>query len=240
MSVRRVGLSRSLRPWGRVVGGDLLTQQLADGPLAAWPMQETSGTTMLDASGNGRHGTYNGGVTLAQSPLIHGAGYSASFNGTTGRGVVADAAWMDVDDWTVEIVAYANSLTSLKSPIARDAEAGSDRAWLMRFNSGDCNSLAWNNSGKLYVINGGDDIATGTPYVLAMTWSSIANRARVWVNGSVLQEVAVTGTGRAVSRAIAVGGDFNPWQGRLSHAAFYDRALSADDIFRHAQVAGLA
>lgn len=43
---------------------------LADSPLAYWRLDETSGTTALDSSGNGKNGTYEGSLDLGQPPLI--------------------------------------------------------------------------------------------------------------------------------------------------------------------------
>lgn len=57
-----------------------LAAVLADSPLAVWMMDETSGTTMTDASGNGRHGTYVGGVTLGSAGPA-GLPAAASFDG---------------------------------------------------------------------------------------------------------------------------------------------------------------
>jgi RHS repeat-associated protein len=57
---------------------------LGDHPVAYWHMDETSGSTMVDAQ-NVDSGTYQGGFTLAQPPLISPAsGTSVGFNGTTG------------------------------------------------------------------------------------------------------------------------------------------------------------
>lgn len=39
------------------------TEVLADSPSLYWKLQDTSGTTATDSSGNARHGTYNGTVT---------------------------------------------------------------------------------------------------------------------------------------------------------------------------------
>ena len=43
---------------------------MSDSPVAWWRLDETSGTTAADSSGNGNHGTYGSGVTLDQPPLI--------------------------------------------------------------------------------------------------------------------------------------------------------------------------
>lgn len=58
-----------------------LASALADSPLAVWMMDETSGTTMTDSSGNGRHGSYGGGVTLGSIGPT-GLPAAASFDGT--------------------------------------------------------------------------------------------------------------------------------------------------------------
>lgn len=43
------------------------TEVLQDSPAGFWMLDETSGTSALDSSGNARHGTYQAGFTLAQS-----------------------------------------------------------------------------------------------------------------------------------------------------------------------------
>ncbi len=45
---------------------------LADSPLAYYRLGESSGTTMTDSSGNGRHGTYVGSPTLGAAGLVPG------------------------------------------------------------------------------------------------------------------------------------------------------------------------
>lgn len=59
------------------------TTVLADTPIAYIRLNETSGTTAADSSGNSHTGTYNGGYVLNQaSPVTGGAG--VLFNGTSG------------------------------------------------------------------------------------------------------------------------------------------------------------
>jgi hypothetical protein len=59
--------------WGRSgARADYLSVVLADGPLAYWRLGEASGPVAYDASGNAMHGTYIGGVTLAQAGALEG------------------------------------------------------------------------------------------------------------------------------------------------------------------------
>jgi RHS repeat-associated protein len=69
--------------------GAYATTVLADSPNAYWRMDESSGTTMVDAQSSDP-GTYQGGFTLGQSSLIAPAsGTSVSFNGSNGYGTAA-------------------------------------------------------------------------------------------------------------------------------------------------------
>ena len=60
---------------------DYSAEVSADSPTAWWRLEETTGTTASDSSGNGNHGTYGSGVTLNQSGLI-----------ISGKSIVATAA----------------------------------------------------------------------------------------------------------------------------------------------------
>lgn len=237
MSVRRFGVSRRERPWDRLIGSTLLTHQLQDGPLAAWPMDESAGTVMYDASPHARHGTYVGTVSLAQSAVVNSTP-SVSF-GVGGYGEAAFGSWMNVTSWTAEIAVVATSIGMTMQPIERDDDAIS-RGWMARFTSGVANPMAWNSSGTLYQTTGGAAISTGTPYLVTMTWDTSANRLTMWLNGAVRAQTVTSGDAKHdQSLPIHISKNYR-WLGRLSHAAFYDRALTADDILRHAKAAGLA
>jgi hypothetical protein len=78
---------RSLLGAAAVVAGSLLATPAAAGPysdavlaknpFAYWRMNETSGSTLLDSSGNGRHGIYLGGYTTGVAGPLAEAGNSA-------------------------------------------------------------------------------------------------------------------------------------------------------------------
>ena len=57
------------------------TEVLADSPYLYWKLDETSGTTATDSSGNSRSGTYTNSPTLNQTALIN-EGKSVDFDGT--------------------------------------------------------------------------------------------------------------------------------------------------------------
>jgi hypothetical protein len=60
------------------------TAVLADSPVAFWRLNESSGTTAADSSGNGRNGTYTGSYTQGQASLVGNGDSSTSFGGAAG------------------------------------------------------------------------------------------------------------------------------------------------------------
>jgi hypothetical protein len=89
----------------------LLRQMLIDTPALLLPMDETSGTTFFDRSGNARDATITGGVTLG-GPWTPGAG-GATFNGSTGR--AACGSWTPLGSYPILIEFWIKPTTA--SPI---------------------------------------------------------------------------------------------------------------------------
>jgi hypothetical protein len=59
---------------------------LIKSPMAYWRLDETSGTTAIDSSGKGRHGTYSGGITFGQTSALATIGAKAvAFDGTASQ-----------------------------------------------------------------------------------------------------------------------------------------------------------
>ena len=77
---------------------------LLDGPVGYWRMGEQSGLAMLDSSGNGNHGAYQGGVVLGQAGALAGdPDTAASFDGINDFGLTPDSNSLDVgDSFTIE------------------------------------------------------------------------------------------------------------------------------------------
>lgn len=82
-----------------------LSEVLADSPLGYWRLDETSGTTLADSSGNSETGSYINSPTLGQpSLLLTDPATSVNFNGTNQYATIAGAAWMNVTDYSAEIL----------------------------------------------------------------------------------------------------------------------------------------
>jgi len=82
--------------------GDYVSQVFVDSPIGYWQLDEVSGTIAVDSSGNGRHGTYVGGVTLgAPSAFSNGNIGSARFDGASGY-VSLPGSWGSIPEVTIE------------------------------------------------------------------------------------------------------------------------------------------
>ena len=77
---------------------------LADAPAAYWQMDETTGTTMADATGNGNDGHYDGIVLLGQpGPLAADGSTGVGFDGATGGASVPSSTSLQTNWVTIEL-----------------------------------------------------------------------------------------------------------------------------------------
>lgn len=216
---------------------------LADRPVAYWPLGETSGVVANDVSGNGRHGTYTGNMTLgAPGPLTRqGENAAASFPGTS-----FDGDRVDIPDLAPLLV--QNSFTF--------------EVWVYHFDTGERHLLHvwssgtigeqlqwWVRPGTQQLLFGG--LSGGTlsfsPYIppvnvwrhYAVSFDAPTKVGKLYMDGAVVSSavqtsafVAPTSVARIGARAGGTSGA-GPMKGRMAHFAVYDRALSAEQISLH-------
>lgn len=210
-----------------------LLDVLADGPLALYPLDELGGTTVVDASGNDRDGTYVGGP----SPL--GCGHL--FDGVDDDAVFADPALaLPLTGGTFEGWLWMAPDTTLGLSIGRDhsGDPSGDNGWMLFTTQSGATVL-----NELSYRVGGREFFTGLSIDLI--------RAQRWVHAAVTYDAAETrlyldgilvytgGAPGAVPVAL-------PWHigknGELAYHtflraarwAFFDRKLSAERIAAHA------
>lgn len=206
---------------------------LALGPEACYLFDETSGTTLTDASGNARHGTYSGGVVLGEPGLTVDSAGAAKFDGVDAKAEVAyDSAWMAAPEFSIVLTALVpvgfaggySTLVSLKNTF--------------EFSVGD----AGNTPGKAQVkfsirTSGGnnqvnapvDSLTPGEQVRIAATYDGAT--LSLYQDGTLVDSVAQTGT-----PLTGVGFFFASWDGTdfyqetLDEAAYFSRALTASEV----------
>lgn len=211
-----------------------LTEEiLADSPVGYWKLDETSGTTAADSSGNGHNGTYTNGPLLNQPGFTNGGADPAvdfSGSGLARVAVPADALGLS-SVFTVEIwtrAGYGTTRVSLFDP----ATAGP------RLLVGASNGINLAKSGT-----GGGNIAQATaPSVSPTVWHHVAwvkngdgDIGIVYIDG---QAIAMTLTANLAiptwAGSLSIGGSANSAHTAFSqHAAIYPTALSAERVLAH-------
>lgn len=147
---------------------DYWTTVLADSPVALWKMNETSGTNLADASGNGHNGTLNGTFSLNQTGLIVSDPLDGCISFGTGVG----------NNFTFTNIVEAGGSTfsvecTVKCPSAAQNCALLDdtgnHAGFYLHNSGSNDFLAsWLDNGGVY-HSGAVHLALGSTHHLVMT-----------------------------------------------------------------------
>lgn len=213
---------------------------MADNPLAYYRLGESSGNSLVDSSGNGRHGTYEEGVNLAAGSLISGSENTAV--GTTTGGAVYQPAqtwlWPQI---TVEAWIQTTASNSAMRVLSRWEGLSSSQRWIVLESrledklrvamhiSGQGNEEVLEGSGLVY--------RDGQPHHLVATYDG--QDQRLYFDGQLVAARANPGSmsTTAANTPLRIGRYGNNtstrWQGSIDEVAMYDYALSAERIAAH-------
>lgn len=209
-----------------------------DALVGYWPLNETSGTDILDA-GETYNGTYSN-VTLNNATGPDGVNGAPLFNGTTSKGDLFSTALRDAMD-------YAEGTLSLWYKVA-SAGVLSDGALRDAFWLGtadDANAIYHRKSSvanrvDAYRFGGGtpdgvvDESATSTAWVhKVITWSITDNLVKVYKNGSLLGQSGTLGAWSAVPARILLGcknTNALVWSGWLAHVGIWSTPLALAEV----------
>lgn len=212
--------------------------------VAYWPLNETSGTTITDASGNGRTGTYSN-VTLGQAGIgdgntaagfvpassswgnVQSTGLASAFNGATGTiagwflvsaaGIWTDGAGHNI----INLLADANNNVSFQKYTTNTQLRFTRKA------GGSQSNVIANSSSP-----------AGWTHI-AMTWDTGANQFIAYLAGAqfgTTQTCPGTFTGSIVTSEIGRQSASTYWSGSLAHCGIASRVLSAAEIARLATI----
>lgn len=222
-----------------------IDEVLADTPLAYYRLGESSGTTMTDSSGNGRHGTYTVPPTLGVAGLLPGdSNTAANFDAVNDYATVPYGAWMEPTAWTIEAWIKPDAVTGDFQIASRWAGSSGPRPWQFAVSSGKLR-LAFASG---LTATGLVTLVAGQTYHVVATYDgSGASKAwALYVNGALDRSGASTTTSppHSANTSLYVGAlittsPANLFDGVIDEVAFYGTALSAARIAAHYQ-AGIA
>ena len=209
-----------------------------DAPIAYWPLNDASGTSLADVMSNPANATASGGVTVAQAAIAPGLGTCLLLDGSTNRIDIAPS---------VTKFAIAGAITV--------------EGWVKYSQSGGGNifSCAYNNGFRVQIGGGAGGSGVNVIFNAANVLSSPANLSpntlyhavvtasssgvKIYVNGSLVASNTTAWSsmdGSAVSLGYtATGRPLEPMGGSLSNVAVYSKELSSDRIAAH-YTSGLA
>ena len=225
---------------------------MADGPIAWWRFDETTGTVAADSAGTFT-GTYMNSPTL-RAPAPTGVG--VLFDPTQQEGVSVDddpaLSFNNTAGMTLEAIFKIDSAagTAERREIFRKGSTGSDGAqdyeYLLRANSGS-NTMRF----AMYRQTGDTELALDTPAVttdvfhhVVATWDGAT--ARIYIDGvEAASQTETVGPRRSINpSALGIGQDVGSkgprewFPGVIAEPAVYNKGLSAARVLAHAQAAG--
>jgi hypothetical protein len=211
---------------------------LADHPVAYWRLDDTTGSTMIDASGNANNGRYVGAYSLGQPSAI--AGGAVAFDGQSGAASVMNSPSLQVDTVTIEAWIKKRTDTEYGVYVAKNFApgGGAGSGWFQLLNSHHNGQLEFRvTSDGAPVVISNSTLALNSWYYVVATYDGAT--AKLYVNGKLDGTLKVTAVPKQTSDPLFIGrrtdGLFN--DATLAEVAIYSVALSADRIAAHWQAA---
>jgi putative IMPACT (imprinted ancient) family translation regulator len=208
------------------VGADEVDIDLTNGLEGHWPLNESSGTTAADASGNGNHGTLSGGpIWQSTGGKIDGA---LQFDGTN------DVVNIPAIDFEAPITYCAW--------IKPDTDSGTHSALGRYYGGYRLGMQSGLHSFNLYIVPGtvhgkySGDVAASEWVHLAATYDGATYTC--YINGEPVEVTTLTGALAKTDKAWQIGANGNNneyFDGLVDDVRLYSRALSPAEVETLAQ-----
>jgi Concanavalin A-like lectin/glucanases superfamily/Domain of unknown function (DUF1929) len=209
------------------------------GLVAAWSFSEGTGTTATDLSGHGNNGTISGATWTTQGKF----GSALSFNGTSSKVTVADAASLDLSTaMTLEAWVMPSAvMTGWKSVIDKNT----DGYYLMASSSSGCKSgVGCSMAVGGTFSNGNQNLfgpappTAGPPVLPANTWHHVAatllaGNLHLYLDGVEKATRAQAAPFTPTTGTLQIGADAYAgeyFKGVIDEVRIYNRALSVAEI----------
>lgn len=210
-----------------------LSTVLADNPIAYYRLDEASGSTITDSSGNGRNGTTHGSIVYSASGALTNDSDSAmGFDGSTTYISIPTIAFpTGASAWTVEGWAKVDVTPGDYKTIASFGTYSVGKLAAL-FLMSDMSALLSTYSGD--IRSASNTIALHTWYHVAGTYDGASTR--LYLNGQLVAGPTVFSLNVALAFA-SIGAGNSPQQdfinGFVDEVAYYNYALSAAQIANH-------
>lgn len=235
-AMRRIHRPAVLR--GLMSGAKYAKAVLAAGPLLFYRLNETSGTSYADLTGNGRTGTGSGTITQGTGPLLRGNVGSVTFAGAGKIATTDPYGGAGGTNWLVGEVCFQVSTLGITNYMLGRGSPSSNFHLYVRVDTNNSVSLGVVNSsgGAPVVSSPAGSVAANTPYHVA--WEAKPGvGANLYLN-SVLYTAAFGGTNWRVStnNDLTIGECVDPsgkFSGAVSDLAWYSSALGQALVNEH-------
>lgn len=209
---------------------------LRDGPIAYWPLTETTGTTAVNLGSSGTSLTHTG-VIVGSAPFPAGgrAAHYAAASTAKSTGYTPNSA-----GWTgAALEAWYRLHSSGSSATIRQIGGvdGASSNFYLRIGdgatlNGTMQGVAYNGSG-VTVITGGKDPDLGGWHHAALVWTG--TRLALFRDGRFVTDTALATTGLTTGLTIGESTGFagRYFDGFLAHFALYPATLPASRIAAH-------
>jgi len=208
---------------------------LADGPVIYYRLDESSGTTAADSSGNGRDAAYTGNATLDQPGATSDGDSAITGSGTmvgypSGAGLATGSAPRSVECWFKTTMNVTGSGVVLA---AWGTEATTSLFALMLYSPTQVKVSDWNND---YIFTLPSSVADndGTWHHVVATWdgSTLTSYFDGQPAGSVAATFNTVLNSSGLVAGASVGRSFQ-YSGAIDELAVYGTALSAAQVQNH-------
>jgi len=196
--------------------------------IAYWPLNETSGTTAYDYSGNEYHGTVNGAGPADTGTLSGPLGQKAfDFDGSDDYIGVAD----------IESMISGATEISVGAWIYAESNNDFSRVWASDNNNFEC-WIADTSNLKTRITLGGNKVDLSYPSFSFNNWHHVmrtwdGNTHRMFINGEIIGEATQSGSINDLGNFFRIGQRKNNteyWDGKISEVRIYDRPLTKSEV----------
>lgn len=228
-------LVRSLTTTPTPVLGDegILEQDIIYGLAGYWKLDEDSGTSAYDSSGNGNLGTLTNGPTRTASTSCK-VGACLGFDGTDDY-VSGGNLGSFYTAGTIGFWMNPSVVENYRNPLATKYAGGNAGIRFEENSAGEFRAIVGNDAGTYashnYIASG---LTAETWYYIVLTWDTATNRVVGYLNGVQKFDDAHSYWATTMP-SLTIGGGFSTgrfWMGFIDDVRIYNRALSAAEVLQ--------